>query len=288
MHMPPASSIVPSRIPLSVLIRTLNEADRIEACIKSALPLGAEIVVVDAGSTDRTVEIAQALGATVLSNPWPGFGPQRRWGEERCAHDLIFGLDADEIVTPALISELRDLLACGVPPRLMTLRKVSVFPHHREPPPLPFAHEQIFIYDRRIARTMPDPNWDKLEISGRHTPHKLRHAVWHYSIRNWQHAVAKINFVAALAARTGRSRSRASIILRLLFEFPVTFFKAYFLRRYFLCGADGFIQAMIVAFGRFIRIAMILEHKDYMQKDHGSQIRSNPKGTRFTTREDKP
>ena len=68
---------------LSILIRTLNEADRIESTIRSVMPLDAEIVVIDAGSTDDTVKIAQSLGATVFHNAWPGFGPQRHYGEQK-------------------------------------------------------------------------------------------------------------------------------------------------------------------------------------------------------------
>ena len=96
----------PTPIPLSVLIRTRNEADRIAATIRSVLPLGAEIVVIDAESTDDTVKIAEALGAKVFVHAWPGFGPQRHWGEERCANDFIFSVDADEIVTPEMAAEI--------------------------------------------------------------------------------------------------------------------------------------------------------------------------------------
>jgi glycosyltransferase involved in cell wall biosynthesis len=257
----------PSKIELSVLIRTLNEADRIATTLTSVVPLGAEIVIVDAGSKDDTVAIARSLGAVVHHNPWPGFGPQRRWGEERCTHDLILSLDADEILTPALVAEIRALFAVPNRPRLMILRKAGIYPHHKEPPPLPFCHEQILIYDRRIARTVLNPNWDKLEIDIDERPHKLKNPVWHYSLRDWNHAVAKINYVAKLAADTTRPRSRAILLVRLLTEFPLTFIKAYVFRRYFLSGADGFIQATIVAFGRFMRIAMMLERKDYGPKE---------------------
>jgi hypothetical protein len=148
----------------------------------------------------------------------------------------------------------------------MKMRKTSIYPHHDKPAPLAFSHEQILIYDRRIARTAPFPYWDKLEIDTEERPYALKHAVWHYSLRDWSHAVDKVNYVAQLSAKSDIGRSRAVLILRLVTEFPLTFLKAYFLRRYFLSGADGFIQAVIVAFGRFIRIAMMLERRDYGPK----------------------
>ncbi len=250
-------------IPLSVLIRTLNEADRIAATIRAALPLGAEIVVIDAGSKDATVEIAQSLGAVVYTNPWPGFGPQRHFGEDKCSHDMVFSLDADEIVTPAMVDEIRAVFALPAPPRLMIVRKAVIFPHHTKPPPLGYCHEQVLIYDRRIARTGPNPNWDKLDITVSGRPHKLRHPLWHYSYRDWNHVVAKWNYVAQLAADTQPKRSRAGLLARLVVEFPVSFIKFYIFRRYFLGGADGLTMSVANAFGRYLRIAKMLEKLDH-------------------------
>ncbi len=259
--MPPETPVSP--IPLSILIRTLNEADRIEATIRSAQPLGGEIVVIDAGSKDRTVEIAEGLGARVLHNPWPGFGPQRRFGEEHATHDHVFCLDADEIVTPAFVAELRAIFASPPVPSLMVIRKPMLFPHRQRPTPFAFNSEHIYLYDRRVARTGPNPNWDKLEITTDEKPYTVRAPVLHYSLRDWNHAVAKLNYIAGLAAETQRLPSRPVLLFRLVFEFPANFVKFYLLRRYFLGGADGFIMAVVSAFGRFLRIAKMLEMTDY-------------------------
>ena len=257
----------PTPIPLSVLIRTRNEADRIAATIRSALPLGAEIVVIDAESTDDTVKIAESLGAKVFVHAWPGFGPQRYWGEERCSNDFVFSLDADEIVTPDMAAEIRAVFAQGSPPRLMTIRKALVFPHQKRPPPLGFCHEQTLIYDRRVARTGSNPNWDKLDINVPDKPHLIREPLWHYSMRDWNHFTSKVNYVAQLAADTQeKPRSRALLIARLAVEFPVTFVKFYLVRRYFLGGVEGFVMAVISAFGRFLRIAKMIERMDHPQK----------------------
>lgn len=254
----------PSPIRLSVLIRTLNEADRIGATLDAAARLGAEIVVVDAGSKDETVAICEQHGARVLTNPWPGFGPQRRFGEEKCTYDHVFSLDADEIVTPAMADEIRSHFAPGIAtPRLMIVRKAVVFPHRTAPTPWAFCHEQILIYDRRIATTGPNPNWDKLDITVSDTPVKIRAPLWHYSFRDWYHMIAKANYVARLAADTQPTRARLPLVVRVVFELPLTFLKFYVLRRYFLGGIDGFTTAMLTAVGRFARVAMMLERKDH-------------------------
>src|SRR5437868_1525706 len=113
----PSDSADPApSIPLSILIRTLNEADRIAETITAAKALGGEIVVIDAGSKDDTVKIAEGLDARVITHKWEGFGPQRYFGEAQCSHDMIFGLDADEITPPAFVEEIRRLFLNGAPP----------------------------------------------------------------------------------------------------------------------------------------------------------------------------
>nr|WP_279292504.1 glycosyltransferase family 2 protein [Methylobacterium goesingense] len=244
---------------MTVLIRTLNEADRIEAAIRSALPLNCEILVIDAGSTDATVSIAESLGARVVVNPWKGFGPQRRFGEELCRHDHIFSVDADEILTPEIVREIRAIFRSPKIPSLMIVRKAMVLPHHARPSPWAFCTENVYLYDRRVARTTDNPNWDKLAITTDAKPVTIRSVVWHHTFRDWNHAIAKSNYVGQLAADTQPIGSRFETGLRLVFEYPLNFLKFYILRRFFLAGLDGFVMASVLAYGRFIRIAKMHE-----------------------------
>lgn len=98
-------------IPVSVIITTKNEEPRLAACL-AALKGFAEIVVVDSASTDRTVQIATQAGASVIHFKWNGQYPKKRqWCLDTLPlrHDWIFFVDADEILTPALVDEIRHL-----------------------------------------------------------------------------------------------------------------------------------------------------------------------------------
>ena len=87
---------------LSVIIITKNEAANIAACLKS-VSFADEFIVVDSGSTDGTVELAQALGARVeVTADWPGFGPQKNRALDLATGDWVLSIDADERVTPEL------------------------------------------------------------------------------------------------------------------------------------------------------------------------------------------
>ena len=95
---------------LTVAVLTLNEAHRIEACLQSAA-FADQLLVVDSGSTDDTVAIAQRLGAEVHSYPdWKGFAVQRNRLLAHARGDYIFFLDADEVMTPAFAQELQATL----------------------------------------------------------------------------------------------------------------------------------------------------------------------------------
>ncbi len=97
---------------LSILILTQNEEENLPRCLAAARPLG-ELVVIDSGSTDRTVEVARAGGAQVFSHPFAAFGAQRNWALEHCeiATPWVLFLDADEVATPAFAEAVRAAIA---------------------------------------------------------------------------------------------------------------------------------------------------------------------------------
>src|SRR5690348_15314604 len=98
---PPADLAMPDRPRLSACIITLNEADRIGACLAS-LAFCDEIVLVDSGSTDGTREIASDAGARVVENAFDGYRAQKDFAVKQARNDWVLCLDADERVTPQL------------------------------------------------------------------------------------------------------------------------------------------------------------------------------------------
>jgi glycosyltransferase involved in cell wall biosynthesis len=92
-------------VKISATIITYNEERNLPRAIES-LRCADEILVVDSGSTDRTVEIAQKLGARVMESPWPGYAKQKNLAAEIAAHDWILSLDADESLSEALEGEI--------------------------------------------------------------------------------------------------------------------------------------------------------------------------------------
>jgi len=100
---------------LSVCIITLNEEANIGRTLKSVKDIADEIVIVDSGSTDSTVRIAEQFGAKVFVEPWKGFARQKNSSLEKATCDWILSLDADEEVSPELAASIKALLASGTP-----------------------------------------------------------------------------------------------------------------------------------------------------------------------------
>ena len=115
---------------LSVIILTYNEETNLPACLASLDGLDGNLLVVDSGSTDRTVEIAAAAGATVKVHPFEHYATQRNWAQQQIPQDTewVLHLDADERLTPELVAEITTLLQD--PPQHIAgylLRKRTVF-----------------------------------------------------------------------------------------------------------------------------------------------------------------
>lgn len=111
---------------LSVAIITCNEEANLPRTLDSVRFAG-EVVVVDSGSTDRTVEIARAAGARVFAEPWKGFSAQKNSAISKCTGTWVLSLDADEELSPGLQSQLRTLLPSNPPVDAYFLRRRNLF-----------------------------------------------------------------------------------------------------------------------------------------------------------------
>ncbi|MGY4517404.1 glycosyltransferase family 2 protein [Lysobacter sp. HA18] len=102
---------MPEPLPLSGVVITLNEADRIERCLASMREVCDEVIVLDSGSTDGTIEIARGLGARVEHRDWDGFARQKNAAIERSRNEWVLLLDADEWLESPSLTGLRALFA---------------------------------------------------------------------------------------------------------------------------------------------------------------------------------
>lgn len=247
------------RIPVSVFIIAKNEADRIGYTLKSVMGWTDEVYVIDSGSTDETVSISRELGAHVLFNEWPGYGPQKNFGESLCRNKWLLNLDADEEVTPELRASIVALFAGGKEPEKKTYTLSRKLLHFADDSPTNFTRidEPLRLYHIDYAgfknSTVHDSVDTKRDDAG--DPGKLKGLLLHRCFRSYKHATDKINFYSGMQAEDMFNKGRRPSALRILIEPVYSFFKAYFMRRYFLRGLSGYIESVIYAFGRTLRLA---------------------------------
>ncbi len=113
--------------PLSVTIVAQNEERTIARVLAAAADIADEVIFLDSGSTDRTVEIAQSFGVRLFHQDWLGYAEQKNKAIDVATGEWILSLDADEVMTPALVAEIRDVMQRGIPNGVSGYRIPRVF-----------------------------------------------------------------------------------------------------------------------------------------------------------------
>lgn len=248
-------------LPLSCFIIAKNEADRIGRTLASVKGLADEIIVIDSGSTDDTMRIAQAAGAKIFHHDWQGYGPQKRFAERQCRHDWVLNLDADEVLSAELVEEIRSIWHCGTPPLSgYRFHQTMVYPGRDRPRLWADYHNYVRLYDRRVMRFSSSPTHDTVEADG-HLTGQLSHIALHYSWRSLGHLAAKYNHYTNLQAKTLAPKPWFTLLVRLFSEFELVFLKYYVGYRHFTGGMHGFAASGIIAWSRWRRIIKLVAQK---------------------------
>jgi glycosyltransferase involved in cell wall biosynthesis len=267
--------------PVSVTIITLNEADHIAAAIDSAA-WADEVIVVDSGSTDETVAIARARGARTYAREWPGYVEQKNYAASQAAHDWIFSLDADERITPALAGEIRQVLSAEPPLHGYRVPRVT-FHFGRWIRTTDFYPDfQTRLYDRRAARWRGQYVHESVDVEG--GAGRLTGELQHYSYRNLDDHLERINRYSTLAARQMYESGRRARVLDLVIHPPAAFLRNYLLRRGFADGTAGLTISLVNAYSVLLKFAKLWEmnnnHEDHEGHEghHGHHGHKGHKG----------
>ena len=242
-------------LPLSLVVITRDAAKDLAACLASA-PFASEIVVVDAGSRDDTVEIARRSRARVLEEAWRGFGPQKRFAVAAAAHDWVLCLDADERATPELDRAIRAAFAAGEPkaPAFAIARRnrfLGRWLTHGEG----YPDWNVRLFDRRRARWSDDVVHERVHVDGETV--RLDGDLLHASAESIDDYVAKQNRYTTLQAEAMHARGEQAGLARLALSPLARFLRFYVVKLGFLDGAAGFAHIAIGAFASFLKYAKL-------------------------------
>ncbi len=243
-------------IPLSCCIITKNEALRIADCIRAVKGLVDEVIVVDSGSTDATVSIAEDEGARVIFHEWPGYGPQKRYSEECARNDWVLNLDADEMMTPELYVEIQSLMRDGPQLNAYRFKIRNVYPGKSKPRLWADYHNYVRLYNRRVVRFRESLVHDTVDTKDQLVG-QLKGSVTHFSAQSYEHIRSKLDSYTNLQAKVLK-KPAWSIWLRLPFEYPFVFLRYFLFRCHFTGGWDGLYSSHLAAEARVNRLLKIL------------------------------
>ncbi len=244
----------------SLVIITLNEEKNIERCIRSA-PMASDVVVLDSGSTDRTREIAQSLGARVFNEPWPGFYKQKTRAVELAENDWVLSLDADEALSPEAQKSLNDLLNQDSE----VLATYDGYESARRTHHLGrwlyhggnYPDRQVRFFHRKRA------HWLNANVHERIIAKKVKRIDG--DILHWPFAkglfdqIATVNKYSGLRAQDFNEKGKKFSATKMVLKTMSKFIEIYFLKRGFLDGRAGLISAFVSTFATFLRWGKLYE-----------------------------
>ena len=252
---------------LTVAILTLNEERNIEACIRSA-SFADQIVVVDSGSTDRTVTMASELGAQVhVYADWQGFAVQRNRLLAHASGDYVFFLDADETISPSFQQELQAIVRSGEQAVWLIHWRMVAF--GRELKYLRSTSKVERLFWRGLLREYTGVVHEQAQLSREGVPrHLIRPPLLHHSRDTVRGSLEKLTQYSMLGAvKRAKQGGQRGGILRGLAAGGSMFFRLYLLHLGILCGGAGFLYCLFVALESFFRYVALAYDRPYLSED---------------------
>jgi glycosyltransferase involved in cell wall biosynthesis len=249
------SSILSRMTPVSLIVITRNAEAHIARCLRS-VPFAADKVVLDSGSSDRTVEIAKSLGARVFSEEWRGFGPQKARATALAQTDWVLNLDADEALSEGAQKELQQLCNDSLSIDAYSFPRLSFHMGRWIRHGGWYPDRQVRFYNRQRAQWSAAALHEKVEAA---QVLALREPILHWVFQDLTDQVQTNNRYSGLGAQVLLAQGRRFCLFHLLTKPGVKFLETYIWKRGFLDGMPGFVIAVGAAYSVFLKWSKLWE-----------------------------
>src|SRR6204780_4913453 len=237
---------------ISAAIITYNEERNIPRSLES-LRCCDEVVVVDSGSTDRTVELATKLGARVIDSNWRGYAGQKNYASSQCEHDWVLSLDADEALSEALEGEIWQIKKYGPKFDAYTMPRLAQYLGRWILHSGWYPDRKVRLYHREKAKWVGDFVHESVQVRGRvgHFESNLLH----FTCDSLSEHLRTMDRYTTLAAEELVFRKTSLGWRHLIVDPTWTFLKTYFVQAGFLDGVEGLTIAYMAALYTFLKYA---------------------------------
>jgi len=248
---------------ISAVIITLNEEANIRRSLES-VRWADEIIVVDSGSTDRTVQICREHGCRVFEHEWAGDGPQKNYGIEQATGDWILILDADEEVTPELASEIRTAVESPDAPDAFSMPRRNRFLGRWMRHGGWYPDRQARLFRRGRGRWTSPTLHSRLDLATDGRLGTLRNDFLHYTYPSVREFIRKSDFYSTKEADAilAENRIPRSMVFTLLTAFPIKFAETYIYKGGWRDGMHGFVASVLMATRVFMRYAKVWQSRN--------------------------
>ena len=240
---------------LAVTVISKNEVDFIGICLDS-VKWADEIIVVDSGSTDGTVELCRGYTDKIMLTDWPGFGPQKNRALAMATSEWVLSLDADEQVSPELKQEILSVISAPGDYVAFDLPRRSSYCGRR------IRHSGWWpdyvprLFRRGSARFSNDLVHERLIVNG-HIG-RLREPLIHVAFENLEDVLGTMNRYSTMGARMMHNRAKKATMATAVLHGFWSFFHTYVVRAGFLDGREGFMLAVSNAEGTYYKYLKLL------------------------------
>jgi len=240
---------------LSVTIITKNEEKNIRRCLES-VKWADEIVVIDSGSTDGTIEICREFGCKIIESSWLGFGKTKQFAVDSAGYNWILSVDADEEVTPQLKTKIQSVLqkpqANGyrIKRQSFYLNRWILHCGWNQDYPLRLFNRQKGGFNNK-------PVHEYVVIKGKIS--KINEILKHYTYPNLTSYITKMENYSNLSAQEAFINHKKATLSKAIIHGILKFFKMYFLNAGFLDGETGLILSINSAFSVYYKYLKIWE-----------------------------
>ncbi len=240
--------------PISLVVITLNEEQNIARCIQS-VPWAAEVIVVDSGSQDKTIEIAKSFGAKVVQQEFLGFRKQKQLATDLAQNDWVLSLDADEALSPKLSQEILDnfdhLTKDGYFMPRLSFHLGKWIRHGGWYPDL-----QLRLFNKNKCQWVGGQVHEKVECKN---AGYFKNDIHHFVFRDLAHQVQTNNRYSTLGAQELFQQKKRYSFFKLILKPVSKFIETYILKLGFLDGHAGFVISIGAAYSVFLKFAKLRE-----------------------------